>query len=53
VVQGATGKEMRVFDLTGREVMNSTRNGETLVLPTGVYLVKVGTLPARKVLVLK
>ncbi len=53
VVQGAEGVEIRVYDLTGREVVKATRNGETPVLPTGVYLVKVGTLPARKVVVIR
>ena len=53
VVQGAEGKEMRVFDITGREVVKATRDGETPVLPTGVYLVKVGTLLTRKVAVMR
>ncbi|MBR4176894.1 MAG: leucine-rich repeat domain-containing protein [Bacteroidales bacterium] len=53
VVQGAEGVEIKVYDLTGREVVKATRNGETPVLPTGVYLVKVGTLPARKVVVIR
>ncbi len=53
VVQGADGLDMRVFDITGREMIHATRNGETPLLPNGVYLVKVGTLPARKVVVLR
>jgi len=53
VVQGAERMEMRVFDRIGREVVKATRNGETPALPTGVYLVKVGTLPARKVVVMR
>jgi hypothetical protein len=53
VVQGAEGLEIRVHDLVGREVMKATPNGETSVLPTGVYLVKVGTLPAKKVVVMR
>lgn len=53
VVQGAEGMETRVFDLMGREVVRPNQNGETPVLPSGVYLVKVGTLPARKVVVMR
>ena len=53
VVQGAEGMETKVFDLMGREVVKATQDGETPVLPTGVYLVKVGTLPARKVVVMR
>ena len=53
VVQGAEGVEARVYDLTGREVVRPNQNGETPVLPSGVYLVKVGTLPARKVVVMR
>ncbi len=53
VVQGADGVEARVYDLTGREVARPNQNGETPELPSGVYLVKVGTLPARKVVVMR
>ncbi len=37
----------------GREVMHPTHNGETPVMPTGVYLVKIGAYPARKVVVIR
>ena len=53
VARGAEGMEMSVLDVMGREVVRPTRSGETPVLPKGVYLVKVGTLPARKVLVIR
>ncbi len=53
IVQGADGMKTRVYDLTGREMVRSSQNGETPVLPSGVYLVKVGTLPARKVVVMR
>ena len=53
VVQGADGLDVRVYDITGREMIRAARNGETPLLPNGVYLVKVGTLPARKVVVLR
>ena len=47
VVTGAEGESVQVFDITGRPV-----NGHSQ-LPTGVYMVKVGTLPIRKVVVIK
>ena len=53
VVRGAEGMEMRVFDVVGREVVCPTRSGETPILPRGVYLVKIGNLSARKMVVIK
>ena len=53
VVQGVEGMETRVYDLMGREVAKAIRNGDAPVLPTGVYLVKVGALPVRKVVVMR
>lgn len=41
----AEGMEVRVYDITGRRVGTSG-------LRSGVYLVNVGTLPARKVVVI-
>ena len=46
VVEGAEGKEVRVYDMMGREVRNEA-------LPAGVYMVRVGDLPARKVVVMR
>lgn len=46
VVEGAEGETVRIFDITGRSV----RNGG---LSAGVYLVKIGDRPARKVVVMK
>ena len=46
VVEGAEGKEVRVYDMMGREVRNEA-------LPAGVYMVRVGDLPARKVVVVR
>ncbi|MCR4658889.1 MAG: leucine-rich repeat protein [Bacteroidales bacterium] len=46
VVEGAGEERVSVFDMVGREVRNEA-------LPAGVYLVKVGTLPARKVAVVR
>ena len=44
VVVGAEDETVRVFDMTGRLV-------GTQSLPSGIYMVKVGTLPTRKVVV--
>lgn len=46
IVNGAEGEKVKVFDMVGRPV-------GTQSLPTGVYMVKVGTLPARKVAVIR
>lgn len=45
VVEGTTD-EVRVFDMTGRSVRNEE-------LPTGVYMIKIGGRPARKVFVMR
>lgn len=45
-VEGITNEEVRVYDITGRMVQNQS-------LPSGVYIVKVGTLPAQKVVVMR
>ena len=46
IVEGADGETVRIYDITGRSV----RNGN---LPAGVFLVKVGNCPARKVVVIR
>ena len=46
VVEGADGETIRIFDITGRSVSNEA-------LHTGVYIVKVGDRPTRKVVVMK
>lgn len=45
-VEGIATEEVRVYDITGRMVQNHS-------LPSGVYIVKVGTLPAQKVVVMR
>ena len=45
IVDGAEGETVRIFDITGRSVRNEA-------LPTGVYLVKIGDCPAKKVVVM-
>lgn len=44
VVEGVNGDTVSVFDIVGRQVKNSN-------LSAGVYLVKIGSAPARKVVV--
>ena len=44
VVAGADGMEVCVYDMLGRHVRNEA-------LPNGLYMVRVGTLPAKKVIV--
>ena len=46
VVEGAEGETVRIFDITGRSIRNNS-------LPAGVYLVKIGDRPARKVVVIE
>ena len=46
VVEGAYGEAVRIYDVMGRPVSSQA-------LPTGVYMVKVGDLPAKKVVVVK
>lgn len=44
-VEGVSEEEVRVYDLTGRMVQNRS-------LPSGVYMVRIGLSPARKVVVM-
>ena len=54
VVLGAEDMEVGVYDVMGREVLRANGTASsTFVLPQGVYIVKVGDQPARKVVVLK
>ena len=56
VVSGAEQQTIRVFDVVGRLVAQRSNAAieETIPMPaTGVYLVKVGDRPARRVVVRK
>ncbi|MBO7100461.1 MAG: hypothetical protein J6V98_00370 [Bacteroidales bacterium] len=65
VVEGAEGREVRVYDMLGRELTHSSVSvtadsspnlGEQrrIAVPTaGIYMVRVGNLPTRKVAVLR
>lgn len=51
-INAAQPVEATVYDMMGRRVATIAA-GTSTSMPTGVYLVKVGTLPARKVVVLR
>lgn len=51
VVEGATD-EVHVYDMMGRHLA-IVATGTRTPMPTGVYMVKVGTLPAKKVVVVR
>ena len=51
VVDGTT-EEYRIYDITGRIVVHGRGSEVASLLPCGVYLVKVGLRPARKVVIL-
>lgn len=46
IVVNGTTDEVRVFDMTGRSIRNET-------LPAGVYMVKIGNYPVRKMVVIR
>ena len=51
VINDTNGEMVRVFDMMGRVV--AITNGNTVSVPTtGVYMVKIGNLPARRVAVI-
>lgn len=60
VVEGADGEDVRIYDLMGREIqtllaepMSHHKQICNQIFPTGVYIVKIGNHPARKVVVIK
>ena len=56
IVSGAEGKTVNVYDINGRTVSTMTAAAETVEMrmpATGVYLVKVGNAPAKRVLVVR
>ena len=56
VISGAENNTIRLFDVMGRTIFSERGNGGTkkITVPAkGVYIVKVGDKPARKILVLK
>ena len=58
IVEGAAGKPIQVFDIMGRSISinNTSSYDEHISIPvpnSGVYIVKVGEYPSRKVVVVK
>lgn len=51
-VIGAAGEPVQIFDITGRQIQ-TFKQSSNQAIPAGVYMVKVGTRPARKVVVIK
>ena len=45
--------ETTIFDITGHQVATFTAEAASIPLPAGVYLVKIGNYPARKVVVIR
>ena len=45
--------ETTIFDITGHQVAAFTAEAASIPLPAGVYLVKIGAYPARKVVVIR
>ena len=52
-LDGQTTDEFSVYDVMGRRAAHVIASDKSPVLPAGVYMVKVGTLPARKVVVIR
>ena len=52
MVEGADGETVHIFDMMGREIQ-AFKHSSNQALPTGVYMVKVGNHPARKVAVIR
>lgn len=55
VVDGVMGRKVEVFDISGRRIAYIDKSGDKMIanVPArGVYLVKVGDTPARKVVVM-
>lgn len=55
VVVGANGERVTIYDMLGRHMTSTSSHLSpfTIHLPSGVYLVRVGDRPARKVVVLQ
>ena len=56
IILGAEGMDVNVYDINGRTINRQMNAGETVefrMATTGVYLVKVGNAPAKRVLVVR
>lgn len=52
-LQDANGEDCYVYDVNGRLVERFSNGSSSRSLPSGVYLVKVGELPSKKVVVIQ
>ena len=56
IVRGAEGMDVNVYDINGRTINSQVNAGEIIefrMATTGVYLVKVGNAPAKRILVVR
>lgn len=53
VVEGADGETVRVYDIMGRQQSSFTSHRSPFTFPSGIYMVKMGNRPARKVAVVR
>lgn len=56
VIVGAEGQEINIFDVVGRQVAHVLHASERVEIPTpcaGVYIVRLGTAPARRVIIIR
>ena len=55
-VKGAEGQIINIYDLNGRTIVTKLNATETMEIPmeeTGVYLVRIGNAPAKRVIVMR
>ncbi len=52
IVEGDEGETVRIYDITGR-LIQTFKQSSNQAIPSGVYLVKVGTRPLQKVVVIR
>lgn len=53
VIDGACGETVHIYDMMGRQYQPFTSHLSPFTLPTGIYMVRVGARPARKVVVIR
>lgn len=53
LLDGADGMEASVYSIDGRQILTIRDGQPSQTLPSGIYMVKVGCLPARKVVVIQ
>lgn len=53
IIDGENVYDIHVYDVMGRTIARITGSGYSETLPAGIYMVRIGTLPAKKVVVLR